>query len=61
MTALPFAPLAYQPSFEQWEDGESDVGRQLVEQMHKISTIVHADEGHAYRSVHAKGHGVLVA
>jgi len=52
-------PLRFQPHFEQPEDDEAETGRELVETMRKISEKVHADEGHAYRSVHAKSHGLL--
>lgn len=59
-TALaPIAALAYQPSFEQLEEDEAETTREMVETMRKISQTVHQDEGHAYRSVHAKSHGLL--
>ncbi len=61
IASLPSFPLPYQPSFEVPEDDEPETGRQLNEQLHKISETVHKDEGHAYRSVHAKGHGILYA
>lgn len=61
MSAVPFAPLAYQPSFEHAEDEEGGTGQELVETLRKVSATVHADEGHAYRSVHAKSHGILYA
>jgi hypothetical protein len=60
--ALPYpatAPLRYEPGFEQPEDDEAGTGRELVETLRKISEKVHADEGHAFRSVHAKSHGLL--
>ncbi|WP_077001441.1 catalase family protein [Variovorax sp. KK3] len=55
------APLAYTPDVEQPEDDEAETGRELIDTMLKISTKVYEDEGHAYRSVHAKGHGILRA
>lgn len=57
----PSFPLPYQPSFEVPEENEPETGRQLNAQLRKISEIVQKDEGHAYRSVHAKGHGLLRA
>lgn len=58
-TTHPITPLPYQPEFEALEDGEADTERALSETLHKISEIVRKDEGHAYRSVHAKSHGLL--
>jgi hypothetical protein len=60
---LPHAaePLRYQPSFESLEEDEAETTRELKEALHRISEIVHKDEGHAYRSVHAKSHGLLLA
>lgn len=54
-------PLLYDPAFETPEKDENDTAREMVETMHKISSIVHKDEGHAFRSVHAKSHGLLFA
>jgi len=54
-------PLRYQPAFESLEDDEAETTRELKEKLHQISEIVHRDEGHAYRSVHAKSHGLLLA
>jgi hypothetical protein len=54
------APLRYEPGFEQLEEGEAETGRQLVETLLSISEKVCHDEGHAFRSVHAKSHGLLV-
>lgn len=54
-------PIPYQPSFEVREDDEAQSQHDLMESMHKISATVHEDEGHAFRSVHAKGHGLLRA
>ncbi|APW38889.1 catalase [Rhodoferax koreense] len=55
----PLAPLVYEPSFEQPEEDEAETTREMVETLRKISETVHKDEGHAYRSVHAKSHGLL--
>lgn len=55
----PATPLPYQPSYESLEDDEGETQQQLVEALLKISETVHRDEGHAFRSVHAKSHGLL--
>ncbi|MES2529833.1 MAG: catalase family protein [Pseudomonadota bacterium] len=60
-TPLVVVPISYEPAFEQFEQDEAETGRQLREAMRKISETVHRDEGHAYRSVHAKSHGLLYA
>lgn len=54
-------PLAYDPAFEQREEDEAETAQELVDTMLQISRKVQADEGHAFRSVHAKGHGILRA
>ncbi len=56
---LPIAPLRYDPSCERLEDDEAETGREMTETLRKISEIVRRDTGHAYRSVHAKGHGIV--
>jgi hypothetical protein len=53
------SPVTYQPSLESKEDGEAETIAQLAETLLKIEDIVHADSGHAERSVHAKSHGLL--
>ncbi|GAA0769212.1 catalase family protein [Ideonella azotifigens] len=53
-------PLRYQPSFEFLEEDEERTGEALVAAMRGISEKVLKDEGHAYRSVHAKSHGLLL-
>ncbi|MEO6749531.1 MAG: catalase family protein [Casimicrobiaceae bacterium] len=55
------SPLLYQPSMELPEDDEQETTRGLVDTLRKISETVSKDERHAYRSVHAKGHGILFA
>ena len=54
-------PLRYQPAYESREEDEAQTTRVLEETLVKIASIVHKDEGHAYRSVHAKSHGLLMA
>lgn len=55
------SPLPYRPEFEQAEEDEARTTQDLLQTMHKISAKVHEDEGHAFRSVHAKSHGILKA
>ncbi|KQP37411.1 catalase family protein [Pseudorhodoferax sp. Leaf274] len=57
--ALPNAPLPWTPACEQAEDDEAETARELVETMRGISETVARDEGHAFRSVHAKSHALL--
>lgn len=52
-------PLRYQPAFEAPEDDEAETERALSDTLYGIHEIVRKDEGHAYRSVHAKSHGLL--
>ncbi len=59
--AAPADPLRYEPSFEALEDDEAETSRDIADTLHKISETVQRDEGHAYRSVHAKSHGLIVA
>ena len=51
--------LRYQPAFEQPEDDESRTTEELARVLTGISATVFDDSGHARRSVHAKGHGLL--
>ncbi|MEJ8859783.1 catalase family protein [Variovorax robiniae] len=55
------APLPYRAEFEHPEEGEEETAAELNETLHAISVKVAHDEGHAYRSVHAKRHGILKA
>lgn len=61
LSAHAVRPLVYDPAFERAEDDEAETARELVDTMLQISRKVQADEGHAFRSVHAKGHGILRA
>lgn len=54
-------PLRYDSSFETPENDETQTSEELREALLRISETVHRDEGHAYRSVHAKSHGLLFA
>lgn len=53
------APLSYRPEYETAEDNEEQTTQEMVDAMLRISQTVAADEGHAFRSVHAKTHGIL--
>jgi hypothetical protein len=55
------SPVRYSPSVEVPEKDETETDRQLVETLRSISEITYKDSGHALRSVHAKGHGLLHA
>jgi len=52
-------PLRFQPEFEQIPDDEAQTSKELAETLHSIMEKTFADRGHADRSVHAKGHGLL--
>lgn len=52
-------PLAYTPDCEFQEEDEAQTTAELVETLRNISEKVAADEGRAFRSVHAKSHGIL--
>ena len=56
-----FAPLRFDPSFEVVPPDEDETQAGLTEAMLSIQRKTHADEGHAFRAVHAKAHGYLRA
>lgn len=53
-------PVRYDPSFEVPEEDEQDTIDRIIESMLKIGGTVATDEGHAFRTVHAKSHGFVV-
>jgi hypothetical protein len=55
------SPVRFNPAIEIPEKDEAETERQLVETLRSISEITYKDSGHASRSVHAKGHGLLRA
>ncbi len=61
LAPLSTEPLRFVPSMEHWEEDEAETERELVESLIHIARTVHADEGHAFRAVHAKSHGLLLA
>lgn len=58
-TTAPVDPVLYTPDCERPEPDEAETGREMNETLHRIAEIVRRDTGHAYRSVHAKGHGIV--
>jgi len=58
-TTAPHAPLAYRPEYEALEEDEAQTTQELMEAMRSIAETVAKDEGQAFRSVHAKTHGIL--
>lgn len=52
-------PLVYTPACEFQEEDEKQTTTELLESLRGISETVAADEGRAFRSVHAKSHGIL--
>ncbi|MET1116033.1 MAG: catalase family protein [Comamonas sp.] len=55
----PAQPLAYRPEYESLEENEAQTTQELMDAMRRISETVAKDEQHAFRSVHAKTHGIL--
>lgn len=51
--------IQFRPDLETIAPGEAKTQAALVEALGGIITTVHADSGHAFRSVHAKGHALL--
>lgn len=55
------APIAYHPGLETPADDEADTIAELNRTFDTILERVADDEGHAYRAVHAKSHGLIEA
>lgn len=55
----PFAPVPWTPDCERLEEDEAHTAHELALTLRRIAETVARDEGHAYRAVHAKGHGLL--
>ncbi|MBK5009866.1 catalase family protein [Pseudomonas sp. S60] len=53
------APLPCDPAFENIPEDEAQTSQELQDTLRQIMEITFKDNGHAYRSVHAKGHGLL--
>jgi hypothetical protein len=58
-TTRSFQPVIYEPSLERIEEGEPEVAVELATTLESISRVTAHDYGHAVRSVHAKGQGLL--
>jgi hypothetical protein len=54
------APIPFEPQFETLEDDEAQTSFDLQTTMRSISTKTYEDSGRAWRSVHAKTHGLLL-
>jgi len=54
-------PLRYEPAYEVAPADEEETARELREVLMKVARTVLDDESHAYRAVHAKSHGLLLA
>lgn len=52
-------PVVYLQSLEKTEPNELEITNELADTLLSISEITSKDYGHAVRSVHAKGHGIL--
>ncbi|WP_158742321.1 catalase family protein [Acidisphaera sp. L21] len=59
MSGMLAQPLRYTPDMEQPADDEAQTIQSLTETLGKISQTTFENSGHATRSVHAKGHGLL--
>ena len=61
-THLPSAtitPLVYDPSYEALEEDEAQTTQDLIDSLQGIAETVAGNAGVAFRSVHAKAHGIL--
>lgn len=54
-----FKPLLYDPSYEQPEPDEAELIQEINDTLADIQKKTFQSEGHAIRSVHAKGHAIL--
>jgi hypothetical protein len=55
----PSSPLRYDTSIERPEPDEAETAAAIVKSLRGINEKVFQDSGHAVRSVHAKGHGMM--
>lgn len=58
---MSLSPVRYDPTVETLADDEQQTIQQLIETLTHISETTFADSGHAWRSVHAKAHGIVEA
>ena len=54
-----FNPLPYNPSYEQPQPDEARTIQEIIDTMAEIQQKTYQAQGHAIRSVHAKGHAIL--
>jgi len=54
-----FKPLRYDPAYEQPEPDEAETIQEIMDTMAEIQRKTYQSQGHAIRSVHAKGHAIL--
>ncbi len=54
-----FKPLPYDPSYEQPAPDEAETIQEIIDTMADIQRKTYQSQGHAIRSVHAKGHALL--
>ncbi|SDR73600.1 Catalase [Halopseudomonas xinjiangensis] len=59
MPQLSVRPLAFEPHFEQIDDNEAEIQKDIIDSLRQILETTYADGGRAIRSVHAKSHGLL--
>lgn len=61
MSQIPanFNPIPYDPSYEQPEPDEAETIQEIIDTMADIQRKTYQSQGHAIRSVHAKGHAIL--
>lgn len=52
-------PLVYDPSYEALEEDEAQTTQALIDSLQEIADTVAGNAGVAFRSVHAKAHGIL--
>jgi hypothetical protein len=56
---MPAPPVFFDPSVETIAEDEAETLEQLTATLLRISDVVFADSRHAFRSVHAKSHGII--
>ncbi len=61
MSSVPTSLVRYRPDLEQPAPDEAETIQSLCDSLRKIAQTTWDDTGHAWRSVHAKGHGLLTA
>ena len=55
----PVSPVVYDPAMEVMEKNEAETDKDIVDTMSKINETTFNNSGIAFRSVHAKSHGLL--